>query len=101
MDRKSSEDERRDWHRPETPQPAFIAPLQTSPRKRTFPRMVARGADEREPAIILPPCPDDYYDEDLPVQLVRSHTAFVPRKPKGMGREEHLRRRRSLLGLVG
>jgi hypothetical protein len=100
MDRKSSEDERRNYDRPETPQPVFIAPLLPSLSQRTFsrPRMVARAANEREPAIILPPCPDDYDDLDEPVQLLRSHTAFVPRKRKGM--EDHLRRRKSLLSLA-
>ncbi|KAK4541067.1 hypothetical protein LTR36_008292 [Oleoguttula mirabilis] len=28
------------------------------------PKMVARGANEREPPLILPPCPEDYDDDD-------------------------------------
>jgi hypothetical protein len=101
MNRTSSEDERRNFDRPETPQPAFIAPLQSSLSQRTFsrPRMVARAANEREPAIVLPPCPVDYDEKDEPVKLLRSHAAaFVPRKRKGM--DEHLRRRKSLLSLA-
>jgi hypothetical protein len=97
--RRSSEEEERNNVRPGTPQSAFIAPLHPNPRQSTFTRnrMVARAANEREPAIVLPPCPDDYDDLDEPVQLLRSQN-FVPRKRKGT--QDHLRRRKSLLSLV-
>lgn len=32
---------------------------------RSMPKMVARGASERAPPLVLPPCPDDYDKKDL------------------------------------
>lgn len=99
-ERKSNEEESRNNSRPKSPQPAaLLAPKQPSFRESTFStrkRMVARDADEREPAIIIPPCPPEYDDEDAPVQLLRSST-FIPRKRKG---NDDLKRRTSLLSLV-
>lgn len=99
MGRKSNEEESRNNNRPESPQQAaLVAPRQPSPRESTFAkkRMVARAANDRQPAIIIPPCPEDYDDKDAPVQLLRSST-FVPGKRKG---EDNLKRRKSLLSLV-
>ncbi|TLD35929.1 hypothetical protein E2P81_ATG02232 [Venturia nashicola] len=97
MGRISNEEESRSNSRPESPQPAaLVAPKQISPRDSTFSkkRMIARGANERQPAIVLPPCP--YEDEDAPAQPVRSST-LGPRKRNG---NDDLKRRKSLLSMV-
>lgn len=98
MGRKSDEEASRNKSRPESPQPALVAPREPSPRESTFAkkRMVPRDASERQPAIVIPPCPSDYDDTDAPVRLLRSST-FVPRKRNG---EDQLKRRKSLLSLV-
>jgi hypothetical protein len=48
-------------------------------RSTTMGRMVARGADEREPTLILPPCPDNGLD------------------PNASAKARALRRRKSLM----
>jgi len=85
----------RDVARPVTPQPAFIAPLQTTPTQRVFSRMVPRDANERRPAINIPPCPDDY--DFIPPELPRAQTSLILRKPLNSPRD--MNRRKSLLGL--
>lgn len=41
-------------------------PTRTS--SKPLPKMVPRGANERAPPIVIPPCPDDYDDGDLPAR---------------------------------
>lgn len=97
--RKSNEQESQDSSRPESPQSAaLVASNKPSPRESTFSRkrMVARQADEREPAIVIPPCPSDYDEQDAPSPLLRSST-FNPHKRKG---NDDLKRRTNMSSLV-
>jgi hypothetical protein len=75
--------------------PAGLVELQGSmPRK--FPKLVARGANERAPMLELPPCPKDY---DMEVSALRSYDTMPA---GGMGKKAssaNLRRRQSLLSM--
>jgi hypothetical protein len=62
--------------------------------------MVARGANERAPPIVLPPCPDDSeYDGDrvaaVRSQVQRSPKSYSPTGAPKPGKKLH-RRQRSL-----
>ncbi|KAF2769801.1 hypothetical protein EJ03DRAFT_336055 [Teratosphaeria nubilosa] len=57
----------------EMPQPPILAPALAG---RPRPKMIARGASERAPPLVLPPCPEDYDDNDITNRMV----AFPRRK---------------------
>ncbi|KIW07156.1 uncharacterized protein PV09_02025 [Verruconis gallopava] len=94
-----------------SPRSATPSALAGTPVQRSFPKMVARGANEREPTIELPPCPKDY-DQDVPAL-----TSPQRRRRTSLSREIHssssmktsssstvnllLRQRRSTMALRG
>ncbi|KAJ4377304.1 hypothetical protein N0V83_000128 [Neocucurbitaria cava] len=65
------------------PLPSAYASSTTAEKRMTMPRMVARGADEREPTIVLPPCPDTPSED--PMASIKS---------------KRLRKRKSLMDLM-
>ena len=81
---------------PEVYRPTRCSSLQPPPASK----MVARGANERAPPIVLPPCPDDSeYDGDYAVaarsQMQRSPKSYSPTGAPKNGKKLH-RRQRSL-----
>ncbi|KAK4895770.1 hypothetical protein LTR27_006252 [Elasticomyces elasticus] len=57
------------------------SPQKLSRTPSTKPRMVARGANERAPPLILPPCPETYEDErDVTRWPLRKDASVLPMK---------------------
>lgn len=85
-----------------TSTPPPLPPLQEQPRPNR-PKMQARGANEREPTLRLPPCPDGYEAEiefSDPVSLQRELLGINPLPPNRQRRADSYAarqwRRRSL-----
>lgn len=78
---------------PEVYRPTRCSSLQPPPSAK----MVARGANERAPPLVLPPCPDDGGDDVGPkrAQIQRSPKSYSPTGASKPGRKLH-RRQRSL-----
>jgi len=98
FDNRSSSDSNTDAiPHPSSSQPLFTAPLKSTPTQRSFPKMVARGANEIEPTLRLPPCPRDY-DQELRT-LHRSQTYVDSSSRKSTPSPTSMKRRQSTLGL--
>jgi hypothetical protein len=82
--------------RSQTPPPGVMELQGTTPARGRFPKMVARGANERAPMLELPPCPKDY---DMEIPALKSYDTMPA---GGFGKKAsstNLRRRQSLLGM--
>jgi hypothetical protein len=89
---------RDEWYRQHDAAPPRSAtpPVGSStPTQKKLPKLMARGANEREPTLLLPPCPMDY-DMELPATNPWvTQTIAHPKKSSSVG----LNRRKSLLGV--
>jgi hypothetical protein len=60
-----SQRSRDEWHREQARSSTPPLSASTTAQQTSFPKLMARGANEREPTLQLPPCPTDY-DQELP-----------------------------------
>jgi hypothetical protein len=64
-------------------------------------RLVARGANEREPILELPPCPDEMPDRNAPRTAVDLPGPVASLKSSSLGQsQKKIRKRKSLMDLI-